>query len=398
MGDGNRSLLGRIDAAAPVDAIEVAEDELVDVVGARDVSLLIADYTGHSIVRFDRSTWGTAGARRRGDDVAQPVALAGTVYEQVLHMQRTEIRDGDAGVWVTAPVTVRGDAIGVLELWLPARPPAATLTEIAEVAHSFGYAVVANRRYTDLFEWGSRTVPFTLAAEIQRRLLPGAFSCDDARFSLAGWLEPASTVGGDTFDYALDRETLHVSITDAVGNDVKASLLATVLVASLRNGRRRGMDLAEQVATANDALAAHSAAGEFVTGQVVRVDLRTGGLTVVNAGHPFPLLMRGEKVREVELDIDIPFGLYPGREFRLQHLALEPGDRILFVTDGVLDRNSLHVDAPAVLARTAVQHPREVVHELGDSVTAAMGGELRDDSTVLCLDWNGPVAVPEPEG
>ncbi len=396
MRDGHRSLLGRIDAAAPVDAIEVAEDELVDIVGARDVSLLIADYSGRSIVRFDRSTWGGAGAWRRGDEVAEPIALAGTVYEQVLHMQRIEVRDGDAGVWVTAPVSVRGDTIGVLELWLPARPPAATLTEIAEVAHAFGYAVVANRRYTDLFEWGSRTVPFTLAAEIQRRLLPAAFSCDAAQFSLAGWLEPASTVGGDTFDYALDRETLHVSITDAVGNDVKASLLATVLVSSLRNGRRRGMGLAEQVAAANDALAAHSAAGDFVTGQVVRVDLRSGELTVVNAGHPFPLLMRGSRVSEVELDIDIPFGLYPGREFRLQRIALESGDRILFVTDGVLDRNSLHVDAPAVLTRTAALHPREAVHELSDAVTAAMGGELSDDSTVLCVDWHGPIAIPGP--
>lgn len=384
-----RSLLGRIDSAPPVDAIEIAEDELVDVVGASDVSLLIADYSGRCVVRFDRSTWASAGARQRGVDLAEPVALPGTVYERVLQGQRVDIRESDGGVWLTVPVTVRGDALGVLEMRLPEPPTAQTLAEVTEVADAFGYAIVANRRSTDLFEWGRRTVPFTLAAEIQRRLLPSSFSCDARQFSLAAWLEPAYDVGGDTFDYALDRETLHLSITDAVGNDVRAALLATLLVGSLRNGRRRVMDLAEQVRTANDALAAHSSTGEFVTGQVARVDLRDGTMTIVNAGHPFPILMRDGRVAEVELDIDIPFGLYPGREFRLQRITLEPRDRILFVTDGVLDRNSTHVDVPTVLAQTADQHPREVVHELSDAVTTASGGELRDDSTVLCLDWHG---------
>lgn len=390
MGDARRSLLGRIDDAAPVDAIEVAAQELVDVAGARDVSLLICDYSGRAVVRFDRSSWSRAGVRRHGDELAETVALAGTGYERVLRTQRVDVTEDAAGALVLAPVTVRGDAIGVLELRLPAPPTADVLTEVAEVAHAFGYVVVANRRYTDLFEWGSRTVPFTLAAEIQRRLLPGAFSCDAHEFSLAGWLEPASTVGGDTFDYALDRDTLHLSVTDAVGNDVNAALLATVLVSSLRNGRRRGLDLAEQVATANDALAAHSPLGEFVTGQAARLDLDTGVVTVVNAGHPLPILMRDGRVEEVRLRIDLPFGLYPGTPFALQRFALQPGDRILFLTDGVLDRNSEHVDVPAVLAQTAARHPREVARALSDAVIAATGGDLKDDSTVLCLDWRGP--------
>lgn len=390
MDDGRRSLLGRIDDAAPVDAIEVAEQELVEIAGARDVNLLICDYSGRAVVRFDRSSWARAGARRHGDELAQTVPLAGTVYERVLRSQRIDVTEQPDGALVCAPVTVRGDAIGVLELRLPAGPGPQVLTEVAEVAHAFGYVVVANRRYTDLFEWGSRTAPFTLAAEIQRRLLPGAFSCDAREFSLAGWLEPASTVGGDTFDYSLDRDTLHLSVTDAVGKDVNAALLATVLVGSLRNGRRRGLGLSDQVRAANDALAAHSAVGEFVTGQVTRVDLDTGVATLVNAGHPFPILLRRGRVAEIELDIDLPFGVYTSTGFALQQVTFEPGDRILFVTDGVLDRNSEHVDVPAVLARTADRHPREVVREIVDAVMSATDGGLKDDSTVLCLDWRGP--------
>jgi hypothetical protein len=57
-------------------------------------------------------------------------------------------------------------------------------------------------------------------------------------FTLAGWLEPASDVGGDTFDYSLDREFLYGSITDAMGHATPAALLATLTVGSLRNTRR----------------------------------------------------------------------------------------------------------------------------------------------------------------
>jgi serine phosphatase RsbU (regulator of sigma subunit) len=378
-------LLDRIDAAAPVEAMEVAEAELAARVGARAVSLLVADYSGRAIVRLDTSTWGVRTGQPRVVELAETIDLAGTVYERVLRTQQPHVD----GTRLTTPVTVRGDAIGVLELDLPEPPDHQVLAEVGTVALALGYVVVANRRYTDLFEWGQRTTPFSLAAEIQRRLLPGALSCEAEQFSMAGWLEPADTVGGDTFDYALDRNTLHLSITDAVGNDVNAATLATVLVSGLRNGRRRRLSLDEQVRTANDALARHSPVGQFVTGQVIRIDLLTGDAVMVNAGHPFPLRLRDGRVEEIELEIDIPFGLYEGRAFRLQKLALAPGDRVLFLTDGVLDRNSDQVDAPAALDATAALHPREVVHVLSDAVVAATGGELKDDSTVLCLDWHG---------
>jgi Stage II sporulation protein E (SpoIIE) len=380
-------LLDRIDTAAPVEAVQVAEAELAASVDAKTVSLLVADYSGRAIVRLDTSTWG-----ERVVELAETIDLAGTAYERVLRTQEVHV-DGHR---LLAPVSVRGDALGVLEVDLDAPPDERVIAEVGAVALALGYVVVANRSYTDLFEWGKRTVPFSLAAEIQRRLLPTALSCEAAEFSMAGWLEPAETVGGDTFDYALDRNTLHLSITDAVGNDVHAAMLATVLVSSLRNGRRRRLSLDEQVRAANDALAQHSPVGHFVTGQVIRIDLLTGEAVMVNAGHPFPLRLRDGRVEEIELAIDIPFGIYQGRTFRLQRFALEPGDRVVFLTDGVLDRNSNQVDAPAALLGTVGLHPREVVHAISDAVVRATGGGLKDDSTVLCLDWHGIIRSDEP--
>jgi serine phosphatase RsbU (regulator of sigma subunit) len=193
---------------------------------------------------------------------------------------------------------------------------------------------------------------------------------------------------GDTFDYALDEDALQVSITDAAGHDLAAALLATLLVGSLRNGRR-GLDLGEQARNANDALVAHSSVGQFVTGQLMRIDLDTSTAKIVNAGHPFPLRLRDGRVEEIELDIDFPFSIRSGRSFRVQEFPIAPGDRIVFVTDGMLERNAAEVDVPDALSRSGDLHPREVVHALGNAVMHATGGKLRDDATVVCLDWYG---------
>ena len=73
----------------------------------------------------------------------------------------------------------------------------------------------------------------------------------------------------------------------------------------------------------------------------------------------------------------------------MQEFPIAPGDRIVFVTDGMLERNAAEVDVPDALSRSGDLHPREVVHALGDAVMRATGGKLRDDATVVCLDWYG---------
>ena len=294
-----RSLLERVEAEAPIDAVAAVADQLAQLSGARQVSFLIADFSGSALVRLGTSTTAGEGMRSRGAERAETMPLEGTVHERVLRTQQADVRPVDGGAQVVVPVTDRGDAIGLLEVVLPELPDRQVLADMAAAGHALAYVVIANRRHTDLFEWGQRTTPFTLAAEIQRRLLPSAFTCEAGQFTLAGWLEPAATVGGDTFDYALDRDSLQVSVTDAVGHEVEAALLATLLVGSLRNERRRGVDLGEQARRADDAVATYASPGQFVTGQVLRVDLDTQLAHVVNAGHPLPLRLRHGRVREV---------------------------------------------------------------------------------------------------
>jgi serine phosphatase RsbU (regulator of sigma subunit) len=110
---------------------------------------------------------------------------------------------------------------------------------------------------------------------------------------------------------------------------------------------------------------------------------------IVNAGHTWPLRLRDGRVEEVELVIEPPFGVVPGQGFQLQAFPLEPGDRLVFLTDGMLERNAASLDVAAALAASAELHPREVVHELGAAVLRATDGDLKDDATMVCLDWYG---------
>jgi len=382
------ALLEQVEAAAPIDAVEVVATELGRMVDARAVTLLIADFSGRAVVRLTSAEL-VEGARGHGVEQAETIPLTGTLYERVLRTQRADVEAIGDGARMVVPVTDRGDAIGLLELDLPRYPSSDEILDISSAAHALAYVVIAARRHTDVFEWGQRSTPFALAAEIQRRLLPPAYTCEAGQFTLAGWLEPAASVGGDTFDYTLDRDSLQLSITDAVGHQVSAALVATLLVGALRNSRRKGLDLADQARYANDSLAEHAAPGQFVTGQLLRVDLKTETAVIINAGHTLPLRLRNGQVEEVDLVIEPPFGVVPDKSFTVQKFPLEPGDRIVFLTDGMQERNAASFDVAAALAASVDLHPREVVHELGAAVLKATGGDLRDDATMVCLDWYG---------
>jgi serine phosphatase RsbU (regulator of sigma subunit) len=385
------AFLARVEAAAPIEAVEQVADALADWVHAHRVTFLIADFSGRTVVRLTSTGPAAEGSRSRLEENAESLPLPGSRYEPVLRTQRIDVQPLEEGARLIVPVTDRGDAIGLIELDLPRLPQPELVDDVASAAHALAYVVIAARRHTDVFEWGQRTTPFSLAAEIQRRLLPSSYTCEAGQFTLAGWLEPAAEVGGDTFDYALDRHSLQISITDAVGHQVAAALLATLFVGALRNARRKGLDLVEQARYANDALAEHVAPGQFVTGQLVRVDLHTGTAVILNAGHPFPLRLRAGRVQEIRLEVEPPFGVVPGKDFSLQRFDLEPGDRVVFLTDGMQERNAASLDVARALADTADLHPREVVHALGDAVLRATGGNLHDDATMVCLDWfSGP--------
>ena len=403
-------VLEAADAASPVEAVEGVARELGLAFDAVAVSFLITDLSGRALVRLahvpllsGRAVGRTSlvwGERREEEESATVLPFDGGPAEQAVRTQTVQVVPPDGAdeadfvdLWrVFAPVTERGESIGLLEMYLPDEPDPAVVAEVAQVAHLLAFVVIANRRHTDLFEWGQRTRTFSLSAEIQQRLLPEARTCEAAAFTLAGWLEPAASIGGDTFDYSLARDLLHLSLTDAMGHGVDAALVASLCLGGLRGARRRGMSLLEQARATNATLAEYAvgrSGDDFVTGLIGRIELRTGSLEIVNAGHVSPYLFRDSALTSMELRVDLPFGMFADSAYGSTSLTLEPGDRVVLVTDGMLERSVASIDVPGAIQDTWNLHPREVVRALADSALEAAGHALQDDATVLCLDWHG---------
>ena len=397
-------MLDAADNASPVDAVEAVTRELGLKLAASSISLLIADLSGRALVRlahvpFDADDDADGGRRIAVEESATVLPFDGGEREQVMRSQQAQVvaphqgGGGRGGTWtVLAPVTQRGETLGLLEVALRVQPEARALEAIRRAAFVLGFVLVANRRHTDLFEWGQRTRPFSLSAEIQRRLLPAAFTCEAAAFTLSAWLEPAASVGGDTFDYSLDRDVLHLSMTDAMGHGVPSALTATLCLGALRSARRSGMSLLEQADHANSALLEHSESVDveaFVTGLIGRLDLTSGDLALINAGHVAPYLAREGSVAALELPGGLPLGLFGDATFGSTVIPLRAGDRLVMVTDGMLERNAAAFDITEGIGDTRALHPREAVRYLADAILAKAGHELTDDATLLVLDWNG---------
>lgn len=113
-----------------------------------------------------------------------------------------------------------------------------------------------------------------------------------------------------------------------------------------------------------------------------------GTLALVNAGHVAPYLARAGTVAPVELPVDLPLGLFPDTAYGSTDLVLAPGDRLVIVTDGMLERTAAH-DLSLEINKTGSLHPREATRRLVDNVLSVTGPSLEDDATLLVLDWHG---------
>jgi len=178
---------------------------------------------------------------------------------------------------------------------------------------------------------------------------------------------------------------------------MSAVLMAVATINSLRNSRREGHGLEMAYRSCGSMLESQFGQSFFVTGQIGSLDLATGRLTWINAGHPRPLLVRdGSFTGELACRPSMPFGLGGDvREIGVEQL--QAGDRVLFFTDGVIEsrsetREQFGLDrlADQLIRSTLDQRsPAETVRRLSSAVMAYNPAGVEDDATLLLVDYHG---------
>jgi hypothetical protein len=324
--------------------------------------------------------------------LAIDTTLAGRAYGTIAAQEV----DSGAGRRLWLPLLDGAERLGVLGLTLPSID--GPLRERCDwLATLVAELLVSKDQYTDRYSLTRRRQPMSPAAEMQWQLLP-PLTFATPRVVIAGLLEPAYEVAGDAFDYALNGDTAHLAVIDPVGHDLTASVLAAVTVGSYRHSRRAGLDLAATHATLDQTIATHFGGERFVTGQLAQLDCGTGRLQWVNAGHPLPLLVRGAKVVDtLACQPAPPLGLGFGQA-QIATAALEPADRVLFYTDGVVEGRNLagepfgeaRLADLVVRATLAGQPAAETMRRLAHAILAHQGAKPRDDATMVFLEWPGP--------
>ncbi|MET7463632.1 GAF domain-containing SpoIIE family protein phosphatase [Nonomuraea sp. NPDC005501] len=256
--------------------------------------------------------------------------------------------------------------------------------------------IIANKRDTsDTYARLVRAQPMQLSAEMLWTLLPiRTFATH--RVVVTAALEPAYLAGGDAFDYAVTGDSLHLSMFDAMGHDTAAGLTATIAVGACRNTRREDADLVSISEAVDGAIFEQFGGTQFATGVLATLDMGTGLLTWVNRGHHPPLVLRhGRLVATLETAPDPPMGFRLGAIHQPARYQLEPGDRLLVYTDGVIEARSpsgevfgLERFVDFVVRREADGvPPPETLRRLIQTLLEHQQDRLQDDATVLLVEW-----------
>ncbi|MFI6562367.1 PP2C family protein-serine/threonine phosphatase [Streptomyces sp. NPDC050534] len=372
--------------AAPHELLDAVSRVLVEEYAAQSVELFLADY-GLTVLQPVSELPRTA----------DPVSVHNSSAGRAFGAQEPFLEGvGDDAVRAHLPVTVRGDRLGVLSVTMRDRQAVRELLgELADVAEVLAHEVLVAERDTDVYLRARRKDRLTLAAEMQWQLLPGR-SCSRPEYDLGAQLEPAYAIFGDNFDWSADADRLMLYVTNGMGEGIEASLLTNLAINALRNARRAGIAIDDQAALADQAVYAHYRGRCYLSVLMLDFDLATGRVKVVDAGSPQLLRLREGVVERVGFEAQLPLGMFEETDYVAQEFQVEPGDRLVFVSDGVYAAASPKGEAygDAALARAimstrllpAAEVPRALLREL----TGHRGQSApQDDALVVCLDWRG---------
>ena len=340
-----------------------------------------------------------------GRATPEPIPLDGSLPGRAFALVRSEpgIESPDL-LWT--PLLNGTERLGVIRFALP--DGVDTCDSIWQrrcelLAGMTAHLVTAKSFHGDILHVTRRSQPMTTAAELMWKVLPPLTSSHE-RLALTAILQPCYDIGGDGFDYAVDGDHARLVIWDAMGRGLPAAVAGAVGISAIRAARRAGADLVEQASAADADLAEQFGSTgriRFVTALLIDLDLETGHLRYLNAGHPLPLLLRDRKlVGPLRAGKRMPLGV-PEVGDGVAEEVLQLGDRLLLYTDGVTearahDGSRFGTERLVCLAedgeRAGLPAP-ETLRRLALAVTRHQDGPPRDDATLMLMHWSRAAAL-----
>ena len=379
------SVLHSLSRCAP-DDVPDAIARAAALTGAFDLTIYLVDFAQSMLVPVPDI--------RPHVDVPVAVPVDGSPEGEAYLGRRMVTSSPDGATRICVPVIEGSECTGVLAFSQTGPLVDGTSRRCEELGMLAGAAIVVAARSTDLFNVVRRRKAMSLPASIQWGLLP-PLQVAAPGVSSNGVLEPAYDVGGDCFDHAVNGQTADVVIMDAMGHGLGSSMLSSLAIETYRHDRREGQPLAVTYGHVDEVLGETFGDDRFVTGQMAKLDLQAGRLAWTNAGHPLPLLVRGERVlAQLECRPSLPWGL-GGELVEVAESALRPGDSVVFYTDGVFEgRDSSGTEFGMDRFIDAIERASSERPPAGVSLRSAVrhivefqGEALRDDATVVWLTW-----------
>jgi hypothetical protein len=375
----------------PALAIEVARG-----LGADGMSLYLVDHEQRELLPLCPP--GTA----RGEPLSIEGTLAGRAYTTMTSCSADGATSADSRLWV--PLLNGMERLGVAAVTAAEPIEAARIPDVEAACALLADLVVRCSHYSDTIEQTRRRAPMRMAAEMLRAQLP-PLTFSTGTTIISGILEPSYDVGGDAFDYAINGDTAHLALFDAVGHGssggMRAVTLAGLALAAYRNARRAGYELIETYHHIDRAVRDHDRQG-LITGVLAQLEQPTGRLQVISAGHPSGLIIRdGKVVTVLPTPTALPVTMGDVRPPVVVTEALEPGDHLILYTDGITEARSTRqepfgIDRLADLAVRALADDLplpETARRLVHAILEWQDNTLSDDATLLMLAWNGSTSA-----
>lgn len=239
-----------------------------------------------------------------------------------------------------------------------------------------------------------------VAAKIQSSMLPCIFPAfpDRNEFDIYATMDPAKEVGGDFYDFFMvDADHLAFVVADVSGKGVPAALFMVIGKTLIKDHTGLHDDLGEVFTEVNNILCASNSEEMFITAFEGVLNLKTGELRYVNAGHEIPFLCRKGGVFEpFKVRAGFVLAGMQGIRYRAGSIQLEPGDKVFQYSDGIPEAINSE-KAPygmkrleSVLAKNSEKAPSELLPLVKADVDAFVGdADQFDDITMLCIEFKG---------